>query len=439
MKKRVIIFIGIIIVLTALFAAYRSNLVPAFAGRRLVSVNVAGISRGEISSKVTASGVVEEALSKEVYVDGTLKLKKLLVDEYDIVTKGQKLFELDLESTEFELEQLKSNRAVQTMNIEKLSATDTKRDTKSLELSLAASENSVKNARIAYDQSVKALMDAASVSGSDTSRLESNVESAKISLDNAEINLSSAVNNLEEARKSNVRSEENKIIDLKIQQENLRILDLRIKDAEDKIVKLEESQYSLMDGIISNIYVNEGLFTSSARSVLKIIDTARMQVKVQINEYSIKDVKEGQGAVITGDAIPKDYVMTGTIDSIPPYAVNSVSSGGQEAVVEAVISVDNQDGILKPGYTVTCDIVTNTKENILIAPMEIISEESDGTLFAYVVNTDDNTLKKHYLKVGIFSDMFIEVIDGLKEEDLCVLDPQPFYSEGMRVNVTQTR
>ncbi len=438
-KKRAIVLWSVIIAIIALFSTLRGNFIPTFATRRVIDISVTDIKKGEISSKVTASGVVEEALSEEVYVGGSLKIKQFLIDEYDSVKKGQWLFELDFESMKFELEQLKSNRAVQVMNIEKLLAMDSKRDIKSLELALAASENSVKNARIAYDQSVEALIDAASVPGGDTSRLKSNVESAKISVQNAEINYNTALNNLQEAKKSNERTEDTKNIDLKIQQENLRVLDLRIKDANERMKDLEKSQYCPMDGIVSNIYVSEGLFTSSARSVLKIMDTDKMQVRVQINEYSIKDIKEGQDVIITGEAIPKDYVLKGTIDSIPPYAISTTSSGGQGAVVEAVISVDNHDRILKPGYTVTCDIVAKTKEDILIAPMEIINEEGDGSLFAFVVNKDDNTLKKHYLEVGLFSDMFIEVIDGVGEGDLCVLDPQPFYSEGMRVNITHIR
>jgi multidrug efflux pump subunit AcrA (membrane-fusion protein) len=145
-------------------------------------------------------------------------------------------------------------------------------------------------------------------------------------------------------------------------------------------------------------------------------------------------VQPGQKVRITGDAIDKNDEVSGSVSSISPIAVTNMLSGGNETVVEVLIKVDGAGDVLKPGLNVTCDIATVDKKDILLAPMEAITPDKDDNIMVFVVDEDSKTMVQKKVTVGINSDMHIEILEGIEEGDLVVLDPQPSYTDGMRVN-----
>jgi len=105
--------------------------------------------------------------------------------------------------------------------------------------------------------------------------------------------------------------------------------------------------------------------------------------------------------------------------------------------VEVIIGVDDTRGVLKPGLNVTCEIVTVDKSGVVLVPMEAIKPDKDDNLMVFVVDTETNRIEQRRIEAGINSDMNVEVIDGLEEGDLVVIDPQPNYSDGMKVKVNR--
>jgi len=57
----------------------------------------------------------------------------------------------------------------------------------------------------------------------------------------------------------------------------------------------------------------------------------------------------------------------------------------------------------------------------------------------YVFTVDENTgvLARKRVTLGIISDMTAQVISGLSEGELVVLDPQPYFEDGMTVSITE--
>ena len=88
---------------------------------------------------------------------------------------------------------------------------------------------------------------------------------------------------------------------------------------------------------------------------------------------------------------------------------------------------------------VTCDIATVGKKDILLAPMEAITPDKDDNIMIFVVDEDTKIMEKRKVTVGINSDMQIEILEGLEEGALVVIDPQPSYADGMRVSPTENQ
>ena len=116
MNKKVIIG-GVIAVLIIGLAAAGIYKATSTSGGNVFSVKAARIEKGEISSYISSDGVIEEAEKIEVFFDTPLKVKKLLVEEGQKVTKGQQLFELDLSALDSQLQTLKLNRNTQQTSL----------------------------------------------------------------------------------------------------------------------------------------------------------------------------------------------------------------------------------------------------------------------------------------------------------------------------------
>lgn len=421
MKKGIIIFVIVVLViagLAGLAATFGKGFDSAFTFNQgvIYPVKAHKIEKGSISTKVSASGFVEEIEKSEVYIDTPLKVNKLLVDVNDKVTKGQKLMELDMDELISQLEKLKIDRNVQKLSI----------DSPATEAEIKKAESAVKAAEVALADAEKklsenkSLYEANAISKSELDASEKAVDDAKRALDNAKLTYESAISS--------------KDMDKRVKEETLKATELSIKELEKKIEKLNNSVLSPIDGVIVEANVQQGSFTNSAMPAFKISNTDKLRIKAKVSEYNMRDVQIGQKVVITGEGIDKDANVLGKVESISPVAKSNVTSGGEEIAVEVLISIEESEVPLKPGLSVTCDIYTNEKENILLAPLNIVKEDKDGNMFAYVINEENIAVEKQ-VKFGLVSDVIGEVLEGLSEGDLVILDPQPTHKDGIKVKV----
>lgn len=388
-------------------------------GGNVVKVETTRIERGELSSYISADGVVEEVNKIEIFFDSPLKVNRVLMKEGDKVTKGQQLLELDMDALSSQLDTLKINRNSQKISLE--SKTLDAEVERAL-ISLKAAERNYNDAKKTYEDN-KALYEANAISKAELDMSENafiEAQSGVAGLNNARLAYNTAVENRDNSKRS--------------YEDALKVTDIQISDLEKKIGLISEQCISPVNGIVAVVNMQEGGFTSSMQAAYKIIDPSDLQVRARINEYDIKEVEAGQAVRITGDAIDKGEEVSGSVSSISPIAVTNMTSGGNETIVEVLIKVDGAGDVLKPGLNVTCEIATINKEGILLAPMEAITPDKDDNIMVFLVDEDSKTIEQKKVTVGINSDMHIEILDGIEEGALVVLDPQPSYTDGMRVS-----
>jgi HlyD family secretion protein len=427
MKKGVVITIIVVLLLVGIsaagwyFANANSNGTSVFNSGIVYPVKAHKIEKDSIASIVSSSGKIEEVEKGEVYIETPLKINKLYANLNDKVTKGQKLMDLDMDELISQLEKLKIDRNVQKLSLNSPTAeAEIKRAGSSVNAAIIA----LNDANEKLDENKK-LYEGNAISKSELNTYTKAVEEAQRALDNARLNYDSAVSS--------------KNMDRKVKEENLKATELSISDLEKKIEKLNKSVICPIDGVIVEANVQEGSFTNSTMPAFKISNTDVLRVKAKVGEYNMKDVKVGQKVIITGEGIDKDAEVTGKVESISPIAKTNATAGGEEVVVEVIITIEKTDVILKPGLSVTCDIFTNEKENVVVAPLNIVDEDKDGNKFVYVIDQQKNIMNRKPVKFGIVSDMIAEVLEGLNEGDMVVLDPQPTHKDGAKVKVLETK
>lgn len=445
MKKKVLIGIGIAVIVVALIAVGVIKNAGAAGTGPVYSVKAEKISKGNITSFLSANGTVTELDKSEVYIDTPLKTTKVYVKENDKVKKGQKLADFDLDAIKLQLEQAKLQKRTQELTLKKFRVTDTTVSVASEQNSLKVAENSVTSAQRSYDVALKnlndskALYEAEAISKSELDNAETSLKDAESALNNAKLNLETQKEAIKSTSKTNNQSISTKQIDIQTQEVAIETSDLTIKDLENKIQKYTEAMYSTMDGVASQVNVNDGSLTPSGQPAFVIIDPDKLEVTLKINEYNAKMMKPGQKVDISGDSIPESDKITGKVRSVSPVASKKTSSTGtEETVIEVIVDIDNITPAIKPGITVNCDIQTVDISNVLSLSLDMLSSDKDGNYYVYVLSNDKKTMHKKKIELGTTSDMKGQIKSGdIKEGDFVIMDPKPAYKDGARVKLSE--
>lgn len=439
MKKKIVIGICLVVLIAGLVtAAVIKNSGSAGSGT-VFSVNIAEIKNDDITTTISANGTVTEVEKSEVYIDTPVKVTKLYIHQNDTVKKGQQILQFDLDSLNMQLEQAKIKKRTDELTLQKLKLTDPALSVSSAQNSQKLAENSVASAQRALDNAKKeyednkALYAMNAISKSELDASENKVKEAEEALKSAQLKLQAENDNVSSAHKSN----STKQIDIESQELAVKNSELAIKELEDKIKKYTEAMYAAMDGVVSQVNVSEGAFTPNGQTVYTVINPNKLEVKININEYTSKLIKPGQSVDITGDSLPDNEKITGKVKSVSPVATTSVNkSGNQETVIEVIVSIDNITESIKPGISVYCDIKTVDLKNVPTIQLDMLSPDKDGKNFVYVVDKEKLTMRKVPVEIGFASDMKAELKSGdVKVGDFVVVGPKATFKDGAKVKI----
>lgn len=143
------------------------------------------------------------------------------------------------------------------------------------------------------------------------------------------------------------------------------------------------------------------------------IITKQKIAKISLNEIDAAKVKIGQKTTLTFDALP-EVTITGKIIDVD--TVGTVSQGVVSYGVKIVL--DSDDERIKPGMSVTADIITDAKPDILVLPNSAIKSQA-GTYYVELMQASGE-IRQQSIEIGISNDTSTEIVSGLQEGDMVV-------------------
>ena len=204
----------------------------------------------------------------------------------------------------------------------------------------------------------------------------------------------------------------------------LEAADLQIEAAEQA---LEEAQKQLnratitapFDGTVVSVDADEGDSVSTMTTIVHLIDLTSIELEVEVDEIDIAEVKLGQRAIIEVDALPV-LQLEGKVTSI---SLLSKETGGL-VLYEVTIGFDIPQGYnLKIGMSAIADIVIDERSNVLLVPNRAITQDSQGNpIVKVMVDEEIGEIEERPVVLGISDGFQIEIVDGLNEEDVVVIE-----------------
>lgn len=385
---------------------------------KLITVEIAKSVRKTLISKVSESGTIQPVTELSVAPDVSGEIIQITVKEGDFVRKGQLLFVIKPDNYQALLEQAQASLNAAKSDYENALSNVTQSETNLI-------QDSVDYYRI------KGLYDKKVVS-------QTEYEAAKLKYQISQSRLE-ANKKLAQAAFYRVESAN---ASLKQAKENLQ----------------RTSVYSTMNGFVTKLPVTKGQRVvgtgqMQGTEVMKIADLSQMEVKVEINENDVVNITIGDSALIEVDAFPekkfkgfvKDIAYSasqnavGTTDQITNFTVKVLidpSSYQNVPDLKHLIPGPGQSPF-RPGMSAYVSIYTERKENVVAVPIQAVtidlnSKKENSKAQEILYRYKNNQVFKTPVKTGISDDEFIEIVNGLKENEEIVVGPYIVVSKQLK-------
>src|SRR6266542_2478563 len=377
-KWKIVLGVGIAVVLAVvLMGSLRSK------DRNLPHVTTAKVEKVDLLSKVTANGKIQARRKVDLSALVMGQIVNLAVKEGDRVQKGQLLLQID-----------RAQLAAQTAG--RASALEAMRS------DLQAARATTEQARFDYERA-RRNWEAKILS-------EAEYQKAKSAYDTAQANLSATQQRLQESGAN-------------------------LAASRDSLSKTTVT--APINGVVTYLPVKEGEVTiigtmnNPGTQLLTVSDMSEVEAVMMVDETSVPQVKVGQTTNLTIDAYPgkkfKGVVTEVGSSPIPKNDPDLLSLVANSEAINFKVKIRVQDppATIRPGFSVTAEIVTGRNEGATAIPIQALvvrdvpkkdrkaassSGRPDTEEGVYVVKNGKLEFQK--VETGLAGELMIEVKKG---------------------------
>jgi len=450
-RKKVWIIVGAVILLAIIVLISVKS-----SQNNAVAVQTSKVQRKSVLiSKVTASGEIRAKKSIDLQSEVQGIITDLPVHEGDTVRKGQVLLSIDPIQTNADLEVARAQyeQAAAQARVQEFEISNS-------EVQLMHEENALKAAQAQLQQSQDNFTRAQSsfkrqqqlhedglLSRDDYEEAQNKLMVAKSTLDMQQSAVAQAGDQIRVAR--------NNITKMKSQ---LASSQASAKQSAANLAKQSDQSskskvVSPQDGVITQLKKEKGeravpgMMTSPEATIMTIADLSVIEAELKVDETDIVNLALGDKTNIKVDALP-DSVFEGEVTEIGNSPITTSTTTQEAKDFKVIVTLKNPSSKLRPGMSCTGDITTQTKNNVLVIPIQALTVrdvevDKDGKYHPPDLNKKnqgavaradsgkESTQKKELegvfvinenkiaqfrpVKTGITGESEIEVLENLKE------------------------
>src|SRR5450755_1502171 len=332
------------------------------ANKGVVTVQTAKVTPQEtLVSQVTASGEVKPTTYTNVTAQGFGRITSIVVKEGDRITKGQVLLTQ---------ENIQANADVHAqaaaINSAESGVQAAEASFKSAQSDLLQSQANLEKAKLDFDRGQSLFKDGL-IPKQDFDQRKTTYDAQFAAVDSA---------------RSHVLTSKATLDQMRSQVSQGRAILVHTEDV------LHKTTYtSPINGIVSYLpervgdYVVPGIQNSNGSFLMTLSDMSVVTSEVKVDETDIVNVKIGQDADVTIDAIP-GKIFKGRVTEIGSQAVlrtsglattQSTTSNQEAKDFKVVVTLASPPENLRPGLSTTAKIKTAEKKNVLAIPIQALA------------------------------------------------------------------
>lgn len=335
------------------------------ANKGVVTVQTSKVAKQEaLVSVVTASGEIKPTTYTNITAQGFGRIIDIIVKEGDHIKKGDRLLMQ---------ENVQANADVQAQSA---SMSSTQSGVQAAEASYRAAQAdliqqqaNLEKANLDFERG-RGLFKDGLIPKQDFDQRKSAYDGAVAAVDSS---------------KARVQALKAQLDQVRAQLDQSRAVLVRTKD-----VLQKTTYFSPINGIVSYLpvrlgeYVVPGIQNATGSFLMTLSDMSVVTSEVKVDETDIVNVKIGQDADVTIDAVP-GKVFKGKVTEIGSQAVlrssglatTQTTTSNQEAKdFKVVVTLDSPPENLRPGLSTTSKIKTAEKKNVVAIPIQALAVRS---------------------------------------------------------------
>ena len=372
---------------------------------------------------VTASGYVVPRHKIEVSSKIIGRVREVLVKRGDKVSQGDVLLRLEDQEYQAQVRSAEASVGALRARVAELKAGSRPQEIAAAQASVASAQATLRNAEEEYKR-VESLTRDGVASPQDMDRARTSRDVAKAQLNAAQKNA--------ELVKVGPRPE---LIDAAEAQLHEAEANLEyIRTALDNTVITAPISGTILEKLAEQgelvTNTNFGGTRGAKSSVVSMADLSDLQVEVDVNQSDLSKIKNGQHAEIRLDSNP-DRVYGGVVDDISPQADR------QKGTVQAKVRIVDPDGAIRTevnarvtfldGAEVTAGTAGKPRRWI---PKSAVVQGAEGPM-VYLVSEGRASMAR--VTLGAESEKGVEVVDGLRGDEVLIVSPLEKITAGSRV------
>lgn len=179
------------------------------------------------------------------------------------------------------------------------------------------------------------------------------------------------------------------------------------------------------DGIVDKLLLDQEEFVDIGTALLRIVQVDKVKAMVGIPERDAAQFEKGDEVRVTVDAHP-GREFTGTIHRIATTGDLSTHTFSTE------VTVDNAEGLLKPGMIARLTFVRASYPDSIVAPIFCVLPVDDKR---FVAVHKDGRAEVREVEVGIIQGNEVQILNGLSPGEELIVAGQYDVHPGQKVNV----
>jgi multidrug efflux pump subunit AcrA (membrane-fusion protein) len=206
------------------------------------------------------------------------------------------------------------------------------------------------------------------------------------------------------------------------------------------IISLKQAQLDLkrtrilspFPGIIADLKISKGEKVSGGQELLKVVNLNSLYLKGFALESEIANLKVGTKVRIKFDSFPESFYY-GEIQAISPEIDPT------RKTITVFVKVDNKDKLFLPGMHAEIDVEYKVFENVIKVPRNAVVYRQERYLVFVVrdLKGTTGTANWEYVTIGHQNDDEIEILTGVQEGDLVLIEGQQTLAHQSRVKIIQ--
>jgi HlyD family secretion protein len=379
LKTKWKIIIGVILAVVAVAGTVAS---VRWSRSAQVTVQTAIAARGDLTAVVTASGEVKPKTYTNLGANAQGRIMELMVKEGDRVHRGQVVARIE------------SIQATADVQAQRATVASAEADSSASEAGLKVQDDTIRTQQATIE------------------RTKSDLELAKINFERYDLLFKAGVapksdydqrKSAYESQVAGLREAELRLDQLRSQRAQtlaqITSAQRHVAQAQAGLTRVADilekhDVVAPLDGIVTNLPVQvgetvvPGIQNSSASSVMTVADMSLITAEVKVDEADIVNLKIGQRADVTIDAIP-DHTFSGHVIEIGNTAIlrstgqvasSSATSSTEAKDFKVVVALDDPPDTIRPGLSCTAKIVTATRHDVLNIPIQALTVRQQGDL-----------------------------------------------------------